>query len=219
MKYFKFTVFDFMLLVFAGGLIAFGFSMKATAQTYTDATAQSASGAISNSGSVATGGTGGVGASNFTIVPQSTVSINSTGADLSEAVPLVTAPQMTVLGGDDSCLKSRSGGGAFSGFGASFGTMVMDNECNRRRMHSYLAAAYPNVAMEILCGSPVVWAAFSREGKATGMTNPCDNNQPTSANEIDPELAEEEVAAGPTETVEDHLWSYKASNEEDDFIY
>lgn len=223
-----------LIAILAMGLgVLVGINM-AYAQTYTtDTTSQSASGAISNSGSVAisdggSGGTG-VGASNFTVNPS--VSINSTGSDLSESVPIVTAPQMTVLGGDDSCLKSRSGGGAFSGFGASFGTMVMDNECNRRRMHSYLAAAYPNVAMEILCGSPIVWAAFSREGKATGMSNPCDNDQPTSANEIDPGIvADEFVAAGPTATADDYLAApnlgeykgktlYYEENEEDNLFY
>lgn len=158
-----------------------------------DSTAISSSGSISGSQSGATAisgggaggvGVGGVGAANFTVVPQSSVSINSTGSDLGDSVPLVTAPQMTVLGGDDSCLKSRSGGGAISGFGASFGTMVMDNECNRRRMHSYLATSYPDVAMEILCGSPIVWAAFNREAEARGKQSPCDNSLPDSANEI-----------------------------------
>ena len=89
----------------------------AQAQVYTDATAVSGSASQSGSVSIATGGaagTGGtaIGSSNFQVSP--TVSINSTGSDLGEAVPLVTAPQMTVLGGEDSCLKSRSGGGTES---------------------------------------------------------------------------------------------------------
>lgn len=174
----------------------------ATADSYSGAIANSNASAVTSSGSqaisgggtaIAGGGTGGVGvgASNFTVNPS--VSINSTGSDLSQAVPLVTAPQMTVLGGDDSCLKSRSAGVGLSGFGGSFGTMVMDNECNRRRMHSYLAGSYPGVAMEILCGSPIVWAAFNREAEAHGGQSVCDNALPKSADQIQEHMASNEV--------------------------
>jgi len=143
-----------------------------------------------------------------------TTTITSTGSDLGKTVPFTAAPQMTVLGGEDSCLKSRSGGGAISGFGASFGTMVMDHECNRRVSARFMhSVGQTDVALQILCGSPAVWAAYKRLGNS-----PCLNDQPNNADEIDVAVAGAEVAAGPVDTADDYKWSYPP-RPEDDFIY
>ena len=125
---------------------------------------------------------------------------------------------MTVLGGEDSCLKSRSGGGAFSGFGASFGTMVMDNECNRRVLSKQLMAFnQPELAVAVLCGSPQMWAAAERVAKKKGGVSVCNNEQPSSADKISVKLRATEVATGGG--ADDGLpWSYPP-RKDDEFIY
>lgn len=163
-----------------------------TVVTNAGAASQSAAGSVSNSVSAGgAGGTGGVGAANFSITPESTVSIQSTGSDLGDTVPLVSAPQMTVLGGEDSCLKSRSGGGAISGFGASFGTMVMDDNCDARRTAAMATSmGQSDVAMAVLCGLPKFWAAQERIALAksakTGaaVQSACTNEAPESAGKV-----------------------------------
>jgi len=195
------------------------FSLSAHAQVYTDATAVSGSASQSGSVSIANGGAAGaggtaIGSSNFQVSP--TVSINSTGSDLGEAVPLVTAPQMTVLGGEDSCLKSRSGGGAFSGFGASFGTMVMDDNCDARRTATMAQQmGRPDVAVAVLCGLPKFWAAMERLAKAKNELSVCNNEQPVNAGTVSAKLRDSGVGGG----ADDGLpWSYKP-RKDDDFIY
>lgn len=193
MKYFKITRLEALVAVLAIGLIAFGSVAKAqttvTSSTgaSSNASSQTSSGSQAISGGGAGGG-GGTGASNFTVNP--TVSINSNGSDLSRAVPTAIAPQMTVLSGAQSCLKSKSGGVGVQGFGGSYGTLVMDDACDRR-VTAILAIKMkqPEIGQAILCGDPKYWASAQRVSLWTRSTSVCHNDQPTSAGEIDVNLA------------------------------
>lgn len=197
-------MYKFILVLMFATFIGVGAS-SAIAQVTTSSGSQSGSSASTDATAISGGGSGqGVGR-DLNVSPS--MNLNSVGSDLSKSVPLVQAPQMTVLGGEDSCLKSRSGGGAISGFGASFGTMVMDNECNRRVLSKLLMAYQESdLALAVLCGSPQMWAAAERTAKRKGTTSICFNEKPRSADVVSVKLRED-LPAGPIDTSYDYEWS------------
>ncbi len=203
MKYFKPTKLDFMLVVLAIGLLTFAFAAKAghisihsSSSANSNAASGSSSGsvAISGGGAGGAGGGGGTGAANFTVNP--TVSIRSTGSDLSRAIPSMIAPALsTTL--TETCLGSASGALGVQGFGLSGGKTYVDQDCvarlNAREMR---AIGQLDVAMEILCSRPTVFTAQARVAKRTRTLSKCSGTNPSDSDYNPMALSNELTANG-----------------------
>ncbi len=199
MKYSKVTRLEALIGLLAIGFLAFASVAKAAPTLTSTSGANSSAGAASGSASTAIsggggGGQGGVGASNFQVSPQ--VSINSTGSNLSKAIPSMIAPALsTTL--TETCLGSATGALAVSGFGITGGKTFVDNDCvarlNAREMR---AIGQLDVAMEILCSRPTVYTAMARVAMRTRTLSKCSGQNPGASDYDAMGLSSELMATG-----------------------
>jgi hypothetical protein len=82
-----------------------------------------------------------------------------------KSVPGIVAPALTTTL-TETCMGSTSVGGAVLGFGITVGSTWKDEECVRR-LHAREVSALgeKDVAKEVLCGSPIVAAAYAAVGR------------------------------------------------------
>jgi hypothetical protein len=84
-------------------------------------------------------------------------------SDLSKAVPFVTAPSLST--GFNVCDSSASLGLGWSGFGASIGLPINDDQCNRRQdALTMLNMEEKGIAKETMCTSVRIFKASIRAG-------------------------------------------------------
>ena len=88
------------------------------------------------------------------------------GAGSASEIPVASAVAPSLMsGGQDSCLKSTSGGISSLHFGLSSGQYVQDEECNRRKDAQMLFSLNMKIAsITRMCGSDATWLAMFRSG-------------------------------------------------------
>jgi len=92
--------------------------------------------------------------------------------DMGNMVPAVYAPGLTTSG-MVTCMGSTSAGGSGSGFGLSFGSTWIDENCERRLDAGKLAElGYADASMALMCGDTAVWDSMELTG------HPCPNERP-----------------------------------------
>ena len=97
---------------------------------------------------------------------------NVEASDLGDMVPAVYAPGLT-SSGMVTCMGSTSAGGSGSGFGISFGSTWVDENCERRLDASKLAElGYADASVALMCGDTAVWDSMELTG------HPCPNERP-----------------------------------------
>tara|TARA_R100001198_G_scaffold72457_1_gene44667 strand:- start:129 stop:782 length:654 start_codon:yes stop_codon:yes gene_type:complete len=88
------------------------------------------------------------------------------GAGSASEIPVASAVAPSLMsGGQDSCLKSTSGGISSLHFGLSSGQYVQDEECNRRKDAQMLFSLNMKIAsITRMCGNDATWLAMFRSG-------------------------------------------------------
>lgn len=88
------------------------------------------------------------------------------GAGSASEIPVASAVAPSLMsGGNDSCLKSTSGGISSLHFGLSSGNYVQDEECNRRKDAQMLFTLNMKIAaITRMCQSDDVWLSMFESG-------------------------------------------------------
>lgn len=88
------------------------------------------------------------------------------GAGSASEIPVASAVAPSLMsGGNDSCLKSTSGGVSSLHFGLSSGNYVQDEECNRRKDAQMLFTLNMKIAaITRMCQSDDVWLSMFESG-------------------------------------------------------
>lgn len=88
------------------------------------------------------------------------------GAGSSSEMPVYSAVAPSLMSsGNDTCLKSQSGGMQFVLFGASAGRYVQDPKCNRRKDSKTLKELGMSVAaVSLMCQEKAIWRAMFVSG-------------------------------------------------------
>ena len=88
------------------------------------------------------------------------------GAGSASEIPVASAVAPSLMsGGQDSCLKSTSGGVSSLHFGLSSGKYIQDEECNRRKDAMMLFTLQMKIAsITRMCQSDDVWLSMFESG-------------------------------------------------------
>lgn len=144
-----------------------------TTQTTGGATSPFASG-ISDGGVGGIGvGLGGSGGSAHNAGNKQSITFNSTAVKQHKNTPSVVAPALSSTL-TDTCMGSITGGAAAAGWGISGGKTYVDEECVRRLHSKFLASAgQGEIAMQLMCGSPMVAEAAASLAERTEGVDAC----------------------------------------------